>query len=138
MLKKLILYPKILKLGSLLFHRLLFPNSTIAELIPDILTVIITSINFIFPAQQLNETLCYVDESSTNTLLYDSAKLNFATVKLKPKPRKIFFKKNLNFTNKDYDRSNPVTQEKAMHEWVEFLESKTILFNNFLFASNKI
>ncbi len=67
-------------MGSLLFHKLLFPNATLAELIPDILTVILTSVNFIFPAQQLNKSLCYVDEGSSNALLYDAAKLNFATV----------------------------------------------------------
>ena len=71
--------PFIMSLGSLFFHILLY-NPPTENLIPDILSIAVTSINFIFPAAKFNDMFCEVQEIKPDPTPYDLAKKTFAAV----------------------------------------------------------
>ena len=74
--------PFLMSLGSLFFHVLLYDSSGV-ELFPDFLAIVLTSINFIFPAWKFNDLFCNLEQQKSNEKfpLYDEAKKRFPTVK---------------------------------------------------------
>lgn len=72
----------------------------------NIISIIISALNFIVPSSTVNRLICRIAESDDDyekRLSYDQARLNFTM---------------------DYDRCNPLTATKAMQEWVDFVEKK--------------
>jgi len=88
--------------GSLFFHSLFFEVS-VSAFIADFIAIGLTSLNFIFPAAEFNDFFCKIDEENTDITPYEEAMRKFAT---------------------DYDRANPITQKKAMNDWVTLVEGE--------------
>lgn len=105
MIESLEYCPFLMALGSLFFHSLLY-NPTATDMIADFIALGLTCVNFIFPAAEFNDCVCKIDDEIHDTTTYDEAMRKFAT---------------------DYDRANPITQEKAMNEWVTLVEGSQAL-----------
>lgn len=105
MIESLEYCPFLMALGSLFFHLILFDPS-INDLIPNFIALGLTCVNFIFPAAEFNECVCKLDDEPNDPTPYDEAMRKFAT---------------------DYDRANPLTQEKAMNEWISLVEGSQVL-----------
>ena len=71
----------------------------------DFIALGLTCINFIFPAAEFNELFCKIEDETADKTPYDEAMRKFVT---------------------DYDRANPVTQEKAMNEWMSLVQGEPV------------
>jgi len=66
-------------LGSLIFHYILFDPSN-HDIIPDLLTICLSAINFIIPSWKINECIFKFDDEVVEETLYDDARVTFPTV----------------------------------------------------------
>jgi len=92
--------PFFMALGSFIFHLIIYEPSP-GDKIADIIAIALTCVNFIFPAAEFNDFFCKLDDDLSDITPYDDAMRRFAT---------------------DYDRANPITQVKAMTQWVSLVE----------------
>jgi len=64
----------------LIFHYILFDPSNF-DIIPDLLTICLSAVNFIIPAAKINECLFKFDNEVVEIAKYDEARISFATVR---------------------------------------------------------
>lgn len=72
------------------------------NLLPLLLAIGLSSINFIFPSNKINKKLCDSKEEDYLIHSYDEMRLQFPV---------------------EYDRANPITRDIAMKEYLEFIKS---------------
>lgn len=100
MIELLEYFPLAMALGNLFFMRVLDNKG---NLLPLLLAIGLSSINFIFPSNKINKKLCDSKEEDYLIHSYDEMRLQFPV---------------------EYDRANPITRDIAMKEYLEFIKSQ--------------
>ena len=101
--------PLFLAIGDVFFNLIFYNHSGQLAYV----TVGISIFNFLFPMGWLNKVILPYEEkkksrneSASNTTPYNEARIDF---------------------NEEYDRSNPMTQEKATEKWIRFKEMRSVV-----------
>ncbi|KRX03843.1 hypothetical protein PPERSA_04638 [Pseudocohnilembus persalinus] len=100
MIELLEYYPLSLSIGNIFFQNIINDGYNVSGY--DIASIVLSAINFIIPSSSINRLICKVDTSDLveDNLNYDQARFEFLN---------------------DYDRANPITAQKAMRDWTEYL-----------------
>ena len=98
--------PFVMALGDLLFNLIFYKDANAWS----ISALCLCFVNFVFPMKLINKQIFPFDEKQKNKEESDDFDLPFSQGRLR-------------FTF-EYDRLNPITQKKAIEEWVSFIEKK--------------
>ena len=93
-------FPLAISCGSYVFSLTFYPT---ASQIPHIISLVCSSVNFIFPTGKLNKIICKVEHPIELFKTYEEVRI---------------------LISDEYDRCNPITSDKANLEWRKFVKGK--------------